>query len=331
MVGNAHQTAYSLHPKYLYLKMKIQTKISSIVFILILITGITAITISVLVSKSIIKTEIYNHLKDVATSRAHHIETLFIEHQDVIKILATDKAFIEAVKHSNDAQTQQRVQQRINQVIQTDEHISQITLLDKNANLIAGSHLHIGIDTADYAEFFVHGKEGIYIKDIHLSIMTGTKVSSLSSPILFNGEFAGIVIINIEMSNRLYQITTDRTGLGETGEIYLINKEGYMITPSRFIDDTFLKVKVDSFGTKKCLTLSGLDLEREPNTVSIYEDYRGIKVIGTHHFIETMNWCLLAEMDAEEALMPVNRIVHIMVLFFLFFFRCEYHSCHSHF
>jgi len=300
--------------------MKIQTKISSIVFILLLITAITAITISVFVSKNTIETEIYNHLKDVATSRSHHIETLFIEHQDVVEILATDKAFIEAVTHSTDAQTLQQLQQRINQVIQTDNLISQITVLDKNGNVIAGSHLHIGIETADYAEFFAYGKEDIYIKDIHLSMMTGTKVSSLSSPILFKGEFAGIVIINIKMANRFYQITTDRTGLGETGKIYIINKEAYMITPSRFIDDTFLKLKVDSFGAQKCLTLSGLDSEREPNTVSIYEDYRGIKVIGTHHFIEPLNWCLLAEIDAKEAFAPVNRIVQLMVLFFIILF-----------
>ncbi|RKZ60782.1 MAG: hypothetical protein DRQ99_21535, partial [Candidatus Parabeggiatoa sp. nov. 3] len=298
--------------------MKIQTKISSIVFILILITGITAISISVFVSKNTIETEIYNHLKDVATSRAHHIETLFIEHQDVVEILATENTFIEAVTHSTDAQTLQLLQQRINQVIQTDDHISQITVLDKNGNVIAGSHLHLGIDAADYAENFAYGKEGIYIKDIHLSMKTGE--SSFSTPILFKGEFAGIVIINIEMANRLYQITTDRTGLGETGEIYIINREGYMITPSRFIHDSLLKVKVDSFGAINGFALSGLDLEKEPNTVSIYENYRGIKVIGTHHLIEAMNWCLRAEIDAAEAFAPVNRIIQLMVLFFLILF-----------
>jgi hypothetical protein len=77
-------------------------------------------------------------------------------------------------------------------------------------------------------------------------MMTNTIVFSISAPIVVNGEFAGILIINIEAQEELYEITTDRTGLGKTGEIYLINKEGYMITPSRFVDDTFLKVKADS-------------------------------------------------------------------------------------
>jgi len=309
--------------------MKIQTKISSIVFLVILMTGVVAITTSDFVSRKMIETEVYNHLEDVAASRASHIETFFVEHQEVVEILATEKTFIEAVTHPNEAQHVASVQQRIKNVIQTDDHLSQLTVLDKKGDVIASTHSHLGIDSAGNAEIFAHGKTGIYIRDIHTSTVTGTKVICVSAPILVyrnpflgpttdsdKGEFAGIVIADVEVESGLYQITLDRTGLGKTGDIYLINKEGYMITPSRFVDETFLKLKVDTPEVREWLEPSEEE-NIESTNIDIYKDYRGRQVIGTHRPIDGIDWCLLAEIKAEEAFAPVNRFIQTMLFFFM--------------
>ncbi len=56
--------------------MKIQLKIFSIIFTVILITGIIVIILSAVISKNILATEVYNHLEDVAVSRVKNIKTL---------------------------------------------------------------------------------------------------------------------------------------------------------------------------------------------------------------------------------------------------------------
>jgi len=297
--------------------MKIQTKISSIIFSVISVTGIVTIVTTALVSKQLIEAEVHNQLENLAISRASHVETLFVEHQDVVEILATETTIVEAVTRPNDTKLVTLLQQRIKSLVQVDEHISRIRVLDKNGELIASTHLHLGIDTAGNAEIFEHGKEGVYIQDIHTSKMTNTKVFSLSAPIRVTGELVGIVIANIEAENRLYPIMTNLTGLGNTGEIYLLNKEGYMITPSRFIEDTFLKLKVDSPKVREWLELSEKEPTSEPAKMDIYENYRGELVIGAHRMIKGMDWYLLAEIEVEEALMPVNRLVQFMLLFFI--------------
>ena len=294
--------------------MKIQTKISTIVFVLILVTGIVATTTSYFVSKQMIEANIYNGLENLANSRTGHVETLFVEHQDVVEIFATESTFVEAVQTPN-TQRIALLQKRINNLVQVDDHISRIRVLDKNGDVLASTHLYLGIDTVGNAEIFAYGKTGIYIRDIHISIMTGTKVFSISAPIIVKDEFFGIVIANIEVENRLYQITTNHTGLGNTGDIYLINKAGYMITPSRFLKDTFLKQKVNTREAKECFGMSAPAIEH--TEIDSYKDYRGVSVIGTHRAIEGMDWCLLAEIDAEEAFAPVNRLVRLMVLFFI--------------
>jgi len=295
--------------------VKIQTKISSIIFIFIIVISIVTVAAIAFVSKQLIEADIYDHLENIAISRASHVETLFVEHQDVVEILATESTFVEAATNPN-TQRVALLQKRIKHIAQVDDHISRIRVLDKNGDVLVSTHSHLGIDTAGNMEFFAYGKEGIYIRDIHTSTMTGTKVFSLSAPIIVKGEFVGIVIANIEVENRLYQITTNRTGLGNTGDIYLINKAGYMITPSRFLDDTFLKQKVNSQEAREWLELSE-EQKAEHAEMDIYENYRGELVIGTHRTIKGMDWCLLAEIEVEEAFAPVNRLVQVMVIFFI--------------
>jgi PAS domain S-box-containing protein len=294
--------------------MKIQTKFSTLILMVILITGIAAITISALVSKNMIETEVYNHLENVAISRARHIETLLERHKEVVKILATENTFSELVTNQNDIQSVASANQRIKALIQSEKIFSRIRVLDKKGDVVVSSHLHLGIDNHGNAEIFTHGKEEVYIRDIHISMMTNTIVFSISAPIVVNGEFAGILIINIEAQEELYEITTDRTGLGKTGEIYLINKEGYMITPSRFVDDTFLKVKADSKKVREWLS-DGEEIERPE--IERYENYRGQMVIGAHRTIKDMDWCLLAERDAKEPFVPVDVLV-TMLFWFIF-------------
>jgi len=258
--------------------MKIQTKISSIIFTLILVTGIVAITSSYIVSKQMIEDEIYHHLESTATSRALHIETLLDEEAELVKTFATSKVFVEVFTTQNLTPAIQRIKT----LIDIHEVISRIRVLDKQGKVVVSSHSEI--NPIGNAKIFAYGKEGVYIRDIHISTITGTKVMSVSAPILAKGEFAGIIIVNIEVEKELYEIISHKHG--KTSEIYLINKDGYMMTPSRFMEDTFLKQKVNSSEAREWLELSEEEQEAEHAEIDIYKDYRGELVIGTHRVIK---------------------------------------------
>ncbi len=284
--------------------MKIQTKIFSIIFSFILITGFVTIVGSYIVSKQMIKHEIYHHLENIATSKAQHINTILNNKiTQVVKTLAISKLFKNALTTQNIVPAIQR----INDLIQIYDEISRIRILDKQGELVVSSNSKI--DYIGNAEIFLHSKEELYIRDVHISSITGTKVISISAPILVKNEFIGMVIVNVDIDAMLYKITSN--GHGKTGEIYLINKDGYMITPSRFKDNTFLKLKINSLEAKKCF------IATEFNNINIYTNYRGESVIGTHRPIQGMNWCLLAEIDTKEAFAPVNKLVKLMIWFFL--------------
>lgn len=282
--------------------MKIQTKISSIIFIFILITGIVATTASYIISKHMIEHEIYHHLESSALAKAYHVETLLNEEVELVKTFAMDTVFTDIFTTKNLLPAIQKIKS----FMMLSDNISWIRVMDKQGNILVSSHNKI--DYIGNAEIFAHGKEEVYIRDIHISMITGTKVISISVPILIKDKFAGIVIINIKIEQKLYKILSQRHK--KTDETYLINKDGYMITASRFMENTFLTQKVTSLKAKECFAASA-------QTIKYYKSYYNNLVIGTNHTIEGIDWCLLAEIDVEEALAPVHKLVRLMLLFFV--------------
>jgi len=296
--------------------MKINTKLFSTVLIVLVVSGAVVISITGIVSRGMIKKEIFAHLEDVALSRAHHIDTLLAAYKELAGMVATGPAFKNLAVNTSDVQAMAYARQRIHSLIQTDERVSSISMLDKHGDVIVSSHRDAGIDPAGHEELFLHGREGVYIGDMHIAMFSAANVISIAAPIVVNAEFSGMMIVDIDVEVELYQITTDRIRLGQTEEIYLINKDGYMITPSRFIDDTFLTQNIHASQAKKWFEMPSEETEIETTEADIYDDYRGTQVIGAHHHIHETGWSLVAEMDVEEAFAPLDRLIRIMLFVF---------------
>ncbi|GAH79392.1 unnamed protein product, partial [marine sediment metagenome] len=255
------------------------------------------ILISRNISTNIIKQQISDNLINTTQSRANHIETLLGEYKGLTKTLATEITFRDALNENIiRPQRTDEINQRIKTITETHGEISRIRVLNKEGMIIVSSHEDTGIDKSTH-EIFLKGKEGVFISDLHLSQFTHKVVLSISAPILLNKQFAGVLVINFDADKELFKITTDRTGLGETGEVYLVNKDGYMISPSRFIDEIFFKQKID-LRYLEYIEPSDTPLKAE---IDIVKDYRGIEVLSVHTHIPEMDWSIFAEIDAEEA------------------------------
>ena len=223
--------------------MKIKIKVLLIVFTLLLISGSLTIIVNQTVSKNIVEQEIYNGLENIAQSRAAHIETfLELKRKRVDQLsqsVVIEDLLLTAKNDEDYAKTFNAVTKRL-------KNTHGIFVINKEGIIVASSEeADIGKDKS-VDPYFLGAKEGTFVKDAYLS--QDRKINSLafSAPVLDdNNKFLGVVVMRYSME-RLDEITADRTGLGETGEIYLVNKDGYMITPSRFVNDTFLKQKINT-------------------------------------------------------------------------------------
>lgn len=108
----------------------------------------------------------------------------------------------------------------------------------------------------------------------------------------------------------LEDILEIRSGMGSTGESYLVGTDYYMRSKSRFLQNT----RPNSILVKTDATLN-------PNKDDIYseskliKDYRGVDVISVQSEIgyAGIQWLLISEIDLEEAMAPVNTIRNYMI------------------
>ena len=283
--------------------MKIQIKLVIILIVFILVTGIVITLVSQTISKEIAQEQVYDHLTTTAQSRANHVETVLAGYRQTVEMLAAGNAFSDAVDKSKDpVMRTEQSDRRIQNTILTDVRISRIRILDRNGTVIVSSHDDLGIN-AKTNELFLNGRAGTYVEDVRISQFAVDPVISVASPILVNDEFSGVAVVNFDVKEEIFEITTDRTGLGDSGEIYLVNKDGYMITPAMFAKDTFLKQRVDV----------GY-VSAEGAGAVLTRNYRGMDVLRVHTYIPEMGWYLLAEMSEKEAFAPVTRSSNTMLL-----------------
>lgn len=96
-----------------------------------------------------------------------------------------------------------------------------------------------------------------------------------------------------------------------TSEMYLVNKEGLMITPSRFVEDAVLKQKVDTEPIKKCF-------EENQEFVGSYKNYLNYEVVGASMCLVDHEMVLLAEAGKNDLFAEfkkeINHVILIVVL-----------------
>ncbi|HCL00089.1 MAG TPA: hypothetical protein DHW42_08310 [Candidatus Marinimicrobia bacterium] len=279
--------------------------------VLFLVTTIPLYTIA----KNSLKKGISLHLISVAQSRADHIYTLLEEFKRFAQILATGIPFKNIVAPAKDYDQRlalDMVDKRINSIIAANQEISRIRVLNKDGVIVASSHSDRGENLA-HDECFLNAKERIYFGKLHFSRYTGDYVINVAAPIFVNADFSGVILLNFE-GESLCRITAERTGLGESGEIYLVNKDGFIITPVRFEKEAILKQKVAKEVLKDYFEVQYNHSTTHSHKVSEYRDYRGVDVLGYSVCIPEMQWLLLAEIDKSEAFAP---LAQIRILFWL--------------
>ena len=299
--------------------MTIRKRIS--VSFLVTAIAITVVCVGIVytIVKHHLEDAIFAHLSTTAKSRAHHIETFLGEHASSVEIVATDALFPELLSTwtgdplHRDLQVEANT--RLARARQLDADILHLSLLDSTGTVIASSDEElIGLD-GSAEEGCLSARHETLVTDIHLSRRYAKPVMAVSAPLVVRGDFLGAVWGQLDMET-LFQITLDRTGLGETGEVYLVNRDGYLISPSRFARNAILQQKISTLNVTNCFKHGGETDKCDSHKPAVFPDYRGVDILGTHEYVAAMGWCLLAEIDAEEALAPLRalRLLAIVVM-----------------
>ncbi|HHT9161867.1 MAG TPA: ATP-binding protein [Candidatus Brocadiia bacterium] len=163
------------------------------------------------------------------------------------------------------------------------------------------------------------------IENEHGELESGVPTMFVSSPIKDKNIIMGVVCMRIDFMQISKLMRSIK--LGESGETYLINRDGVMLTESRFVSHlkeaglikkrSALELKVVTpkteeltKGVKECLK------GKEGFDGNGYLDYRGAKVLGFWQWIPELQWGVISEIDVDEGYRAVYRLKrNIFILF----------------
>ena len=105
---------------------------------------------------------------------------------------------------------------------------------------------------------------------------------------------------------RIWQVLSDLSGLGETGEIVTgqRNGENVMVTsPLRHAPDAAFRMQIPLGGDQASATLRAASGDRGYGTV---RDYRGEQVVASWCYLPSFRWGMNVKQDASEAFALIN-------------------------
>ena len=262
--------------------MKIAHKMMTSFLVVSTFVAVLGVGIVFFVVQGILQIMVVEHLNATVQSRGVHIETVVRGYKDDAVAVANEDAFrnaVDAIKENT--QAIEAANREMQEVVNVHVNITDISILNKEGIVIASTRKQIGVDEND-KEMFIKGMEGAYAGDIYFSRFIRNNVINVTAPILSNGQSAGIVDITFS-AKEMQEIIADRTGLGATGEVYLENKNGYMMLSS---------------------------LARR--------NYRGDKRLGSHGLVQPMQWMLTADLSKKAVLdppmLPLKIIMFIIIV-----------------
>lgn len=285
--------------------MKIKHKLN----IILTLIGIVIIFISSLLflnlSIKAIEKRTQAQLESVATIKENQLRNFVKERVNNIESITNDTLFSDLF--NEDWQNNEKVREILkNKQLSLKNEFSEIFLLDKSGKIIFSTNKNQEGKFVNNENYFIKGKTQIFVKDINYSPSIEESTMMISAPIKNKeNEMISIIAGKININN-ISDIMLERSGLGNTGKTYLVNKINIIFTSPLQSEKEFLGKTIYTSAVKNCLL--------GKNSSGKYENYKDIPVLGVYKWIPEHEICLLAEIDQNEAFVIIDNLIKSALL-----------------
>ncbi|MDD5616311.1 MAG: GAF domain-containing protein [Candidatus Methanoperedens sp.] len=258
--------------------------------------------------------KILDDLSALAEAKNTHISTVIKFRIEQVNEIASSN-FMQEIASSNTSNLNfnlERVKKEIPVFLE-------ISAIDSNGTVVASTDRMLINSSFSEKEFFIKAKEKLYLGD--LEFYDSSTGYIISSPVFNRSthKFTGVVAFRI-YPRLIYDVTSDYTGMGETGESLLVRRQGnevVFLNPLRHNASAALSIRfpVDSYIAAPAIhavkgekgTLRGLD-------------YRGKDVFAAYTYNPVIDWGVVVKIDSSEALIPVTDFKNRTIALGLFYF-----------
>lgn len=314
--------------------MKLKTKINFIFLITGIAMTIGGVGILYYYTSFNLHVEVFNRLDTVAKAKGNHVTTYIDQAKGRMIDFGSDGLIKDCLfalnGNSEIACTSSDLSQHLSKnKLPAVSTLIEVYTTNRDGVVVASTAKdNLGLDISK-KDLFTKTKDSAFVEDIGFSQALNTVVLTIAAPVYRNDNFMGVVV-GVHTPDGLYNSFDDTYGLGDSGVVYIVNGNGYVLSPTKNEDDIILQTRIATKNREKCVAdteqyLKNGHVERHAEQVLVFDNHRNTKVIGAHDYIDEMNWCLLAEMNEHEALQPVQKsliffaIIAIMIIIIVFF------------
>jgi len=184
----------------------------------------------------------------------------------------------------------------------------EIFLMDRRGHVVLSTNPAIVGQFRGVQDYFREGlrQPGIHVQVLSFSSTTeGLNAIVAVTPVMgVDGRPAGVLAGSAGMAT-LNRIMEERTGLGQTGESYVVGRNHVLLTRSRFLPDAAVGgLAVYTRGVTAAIQKRG-------GGAGAYPDYRNVPVLGVWRWLPALQAALAVEQDRDEVLASLRRTLAI--------------------
>ncbi len=266
-------------------------------------------------SKDTLRTEAFNHISSVNNIKKE--QTLEYLKNRLKNIILLSRS--EYIRKMMDTGTYQEM----NPIF--DYHmnvfgLSDILLIDKNGRMLYAAAQNKVYDTAEETGMELNKAISGLLSSVLQSqeaLMTDIfKAQADSPPVLYmgspvfssTGDLDAVLVFQMD-AERISSLLSDKIGMGETGETYLVGEDFLMRSNSRSVpENAILNQKVEG----KAVSLA---LKHQTGTLEIEHDYRGASVLTAYSHLELnekigtpFDWAIITQVDEADAFSLLDKL-----------------------
>lgn len=175
---------------------------------------------------------------------------------------------------------------------------------DLGANLVSGE-----LKDSPLGGCFKKALNGAAIQDFEPYAPSNNEPAAfIGAPIKKDGRLIGVAALQLSIDD-INKIMQERTGMGKTGEVYLVGPDKLMRSDS-FLDPTNHAVKASFANPDKGMVDTEASREALANKggAKVILDYNNNPVLSAYDPLNLhgLNWAIIAEIDVAEAFSPVD-------------------------
>lgn len=153
--------------------------------------------------------------------------------------------------------------------------------------------------------YFTEGRQRTFVQNVYPSSATGKPAMTIATPLTDSqGQKVGVLAAQLNLE-KMDSIIFERTGLGESGESYLVDRFNLFVSADRFGREEYPK-GIHSRGIEAAL--------HEEDGRGLYRNYANIPAIGVYRWMEERELALLVEVQQWEAFAPARRLAWAIVI-----------------